>query len=205
MVVRLFAAAAVGIVISACSKNPQPRRYSEIAFHANGMPGMPATAQAPIRITWKLPDGWVEEPADDPMRVASFLAPDSAVANTGEIDPQAADVSITQFAGDAGGIEANLSRWMRQAKLPASPDQVKKVKSRGQPVHLFTGQTGTLFDFTSLLSGDITQNSSILGAIIPGPGYTVFVKATGDHDRLVRLKPVLQAFCDSLSITEDAK
>ena len=56
-----------------------------------------------------------------------------------------------------------------------------------------------------MLSGDMTQSKSIIGAIIQGNGYTVFVKAMGEKDRLVKIKPQLIRFCDSLKITETAK
>jgi hypothetical protein len=178
---------------------PQPRRYREIALKSkNG----PVQAEAPIRLSWTLPDGWVDQPEGDPLRLAGFWAPDPALAHTGEMDPLAVDVSLVQLAGDAGGLDANVVRWLGQIKIPAS--YAEQAIAAAAPVQAATGQRGIVVDFTEMLSGDLTESRSIVGAIIQGDGYTVFVKAMGDKDRLVKIKPQLLEFCAKLNIVEKA-
>ncbi len=189
--------------LAACNSDPKPRRYTEIAFHVKGSSMAPS--EAPIRISWTAPSGWVEQPGGDPLRIASFLAPDSASSLNGEMDPKAVDISIVQFAGNAGGLSANISRWMGQLKIPPTPDLIQSVVTQAKPLAIATGQKGIVADFTDLLAGDMTRTTSIVGAIIEGGDYTVFVKAMGDRDRLVQLKPQLLAFCQSVSIVEEKK
>jgi hypothetical protein len=184
--------------LSGCQGDePQPRRYREIALKSkNG----PVRADAPIRLSWTLPDGWVDQPEGDPLRQAGFWAPDPSLAHTGERDPLAVDVSLVQLAGDAGGLDANVVRWLGQVKIPAS--YAEQVIAAASPVRVATGQRGIVVDFTDILSGDLTESKSIVGAIIQGEGYTVFVKAMGDRERLVKIKPQLLEFCAKLNIAE---
>src|SRR3954467_10472971 len=100
-VAGIAAAAVFSLSLSACNLGPQPRRYTEIAFHAKSSPLM--GTRAPLRIRWNLTQSWIEEPGGDPLRLASFLVPDSSLARRGETDPKAVDVSIVQLAGEAGG------------------------------------------------------------------------------------------------------
>ena len=188
--------------LSACNREPEPRRYSEVAFRAKSSP---MAGQSSIHLSWTLPKGWVEQPAADPLRLASFLAPDSSADNSGEMDPKALDVSIVQLAGDAGGIPANISRWMGQVKIPPSPDIVKDLLAKAEPLTVASGQKGIVIDFTGLLAGDMTRSTSIIGVILQDTGYTVFVKAKGDLDRLVKLRSQILDFSRSLSITEEKK
>jgi hypothetical protein len=44
-----------------------------------------------------------------------------------------------------------------------------------------------------------------VGAIIQGEGYTGFVKAMGERERLKRIKAQLIEYCAKLSIKEDGK
>jgi hypothetical protein len=185
-------------ILSACDRDSKPRYYSEVAFRAKASPM--AAVDIPIHITWTLPSGWIEQPGSDPLRIASFLAADSSVADSVGIDPNAVDISIVQFGGMAGGVEANISRWMGQAKILPSPELVQKVLAEADSFDISSGQKALVVDFTGLLAGDMTQTTSILGVIIRGDGYTVFVKAMGDRDRLATLKPQFLNFCHSVSI-----
>jgi hypothetical protein len=196
----LAASTLFGSILIGCQKDPQPRHYREIAFLAKtgGRVG-----DAPIKLTWTLPEGWVDQPEGDPLRLAGFWAPDPSLAHTGEMDPQAVDVSIVQLAGDAGGLDANVVRWLGQIKIPAS--YAEQAIAAATNVKAASGQTGLVVDFTDMLSGDMTQSKSIIGAIFQSNGYTVFVKAMGEKDRLVNIKPQLLEFCAKLTITEISK
>jgi len=185
------------VFLLACH-NSQPRHYTEIAFKAKSpMMGM----EAPIHVSWNLPKGWIDQPAGDPMRLASFFALDSGDA-VGETGAKPVDVSIVQLAGTAGGLPANITRWMGQVKIPASPEIVQDIIAHADTLHTVSGQKGTVVDFTNMLSGDMTSTTSIIGVIIEGPDYMVFVKAMGDQDQLLKLKNRILAFGRSVSISE---
>jgi hypothetical protein len=161
--------------------------------------------EAPIHLSWTVPEGWVEQPVADPLSLASFLAPDPALKNTGYMDPKAVDVSIVQLGDSSGGIPADISRWMRQVKIPASPDLVSDILSKAESLNAATGQKGIAVDFTGVMAGDIMRTTSIIGFILRGNDYTVFVKAMGDRARLIKLKPQILAFCRTMSISGGKK
>ena len=183
-----------------CNSDPQPRHYTEIAFREKSQ--IAASVEAPIHITWVKPEGWEEQSGGDPMRVASFLAPDPALAHTGEMDPKALDVSVVQLAGNAGGIKANVTRWLGQIKLIATAENIDDLISHAEQITIKTGQNGIILDFTGMLSGDLTQSSSMIGTILSDSSYTVFVKAMGDRNHLLTLKPEIRDFTKSMSIEE---
>jgi len=199
-------------LLNACEGDPKPRVYSEVAFKENpapaagrggmGMGALPPTNASPvdIKVTWTLPETWMIRDSANAMRVGSFAVPDSSLAYMGEADPNALDVSVVQLAGEAGGLEANILRWMGQVGLIATPDELKALVASAEKLKVKTGQEGIFVDFTERLSGDMTRSKSIFGAIVMNKEYTVFVKAMGERERLVRHKPEIVDFCKSLQI-----
>ena len=59
-------------------------------------------------VEWDTPPGWEKQPPK-PMRIGSFLAKDK--------DGGTADISVSFFGGDAGGVLANVNRWRKQVSL----------------------------------------------------------------------------------------
>ncbi len=184
------------LAISACSGDPEPRRYSEIAFRT---PDGVVRSAAPIEIDWTLPDGWIVQPEGDPMRIVGFWAPRPELAHTGERDPRSVDVSLVQLAGDGGGLHANVVRWLGQVGL--IPGQAGQAIAEAVPIATRTGETGIVVDFTNMLSGDLTQSRSIVGALMIGEDHSVFVRAIGDKEVLRKVKPQIIDFASSLAVS----
>jgi hypothetical protein len=134
-----------------------------------------------------VPAGWTVQPEGDPLRLAGFWAGDGKV-----------DVSIVQLEGDAGGLTANVVRWLGQAGLPA--DLAESILAAAEPVQTATGQRGVVVDFTGHTAADLTQSRSIVGAIVDAGDHTLFVKAMGGKAGLAIVKPQLVAFTRGLSI-----
>lgn len=196
----LFSALSASLIFTACNRDPEPRRYREIVLKG----GNPNLQRGPLgRFAWTLPAGWTVQPEGDPMRLTGFWAPDPELTRKGETDPKPVDVSIVQLAGDAGGLEANVTRWLGQVALP--PTLAKQAIADAKPIRTATGQTGILVDFTPYLSEDITQSKSIIGAILDGGDNTVFVKAMGARGHLPHIKAQLVEFTQGLSITKLAE
>jgi hypothetical protein len=208
----LFSAMAVGLL--AC-REAKPRSYTEIAYKTNpssmGMPGaggmgagaMPPMNMSPvdIKVTWILPETWYLKDSANAMRIGSFAAPDPSLVNMGEEDTKAVDISVVQLAGDAGGLEANILRWMGQIGIKATAEEMGEMIRSAPHFKTTTGQDGILVDLTDKLSGDMTQSNSIYGAVIQTAEYTVFVKAMGERNRVIKLKATIDTFCKSLAIT----
>jgi hypothetical protein len=89
---------------------------------------------------------------------------------------------------------------MGQVGLIATPEELKALVASAPKLKVKTGQEGIYVDFTERLSGDMTQSKSIFGAIVMTKDYTVFVKAMGLRERLIRHKAEIETFCESLSI-----
>ena len=112
---------------------------------------------------YKLPDSW-EEFSGHAMRLASFYA---------NYDGGKGEVSVTEFSGMSGGIEANINRWRKQISLqPESLDNILKSSSELK---------GELSDFRYFeLVNEITKQA-ILASIFQLKNRTVFVKLSIDQ------------------------
>jgi hypothetical protein len=199
-------------------QDPQPRTYTEVAFKPNPapmagmmgagpmmgggmMPGMTNASPVDIKVTWVLPESWLAKDSANGMRIGSFGIPDPALANMGELDPKAVDVSVVQLAGNAGGLNANIARWMGQVGIKATAEEMESFVKTAPHFKSKTGQDGMFVDLTDKLSGDMTQSKSIYGAVIATPDYTVFIKAMGERERVIQVKAQVKKFCESVSIT----
>jgi len=114
---------------------------------------------------WAKPDGWSEQPVSE-MRLGSFKVngPDAA----------SADVSVTAFPGDAGGLVSNVNRWRGQLELPQLEENqlrqtIQQREIQGAPVYFVDLQTVE----------NSPKPSRILGAVMERPDRTWFVKMTG--------------------------
>lgn len=214
----LISAFFMGVALSGCQK-PEPRVYVEAAFKpiqtepmagagmAGAGPGMMGGTGMPIdaspsdvKVTWTLPDGWQAKDSANALRIGSFLAPEPSLANVGEMDPFAVDVSVVRLAGDGGGLKANIQRWMGQVGIKTNADEMEEFVKAAGHFKTKTGQDGMYVDLTDKLSGDMTQSKTIFGAVIQTATYTVFVKGMGEQARVMAVKPVIIEFCKSIRI-----
>jgi hypothetical protein len=182
------------IGLTGCGPEPQKRVYQEIVIespqtavwsgtgdpHAGlqgNMPNMPAETPMPqsvipegllnsktdVPLTWEKPGPWQEFPGSG-FRVVTFKA--------GEGD-DAIECSIVSLSGAAGGVEANLIRWMTQINLKApSDDLLEFLKKEGA---YLPGDTWQLIDFTKLQKDLPPTTPSMYVNILQLPDSTVFV------------------------------
>jgi len=114
---------------------------------------------------WNVPSEWKEQPLSE-MRLASFKAEGSS--------GQSADISVSSFPGDAGGVESNINRWRGQVhQTVLDADSLAKTLERetvdGVPVVLVDMQTP---------EGD-QKPDRIIGAVLRTADRTWFVKMAG--------------------------
>lgn len=142
-------------------------------------------------VTWKVPDGWKEGPGGG-MRLASFRS---------NQDP-GIDVSIVSLGGMAGGVSANVSRWMNQLHLPAlTEEELNKFLAKQKKFKTDSGLPVTLIDLTMLQEKeDQKTQPGMLAALIEIPNKTVFVKMTGTVDEIDRNREAFQDLCRSLKV-----
>ena len=124
-------------------------------------------------ISFEGPKGWQSQKPSSSMRKAQFEIKDKNGT---------AEVVFFHFGpGAAGGVKANVERWLGQFKEPA--DQVKaKIsdeKINGIKVTYVTAE-GTFMKGSPFGGKKVpAPNSGLLAAIIEGSQGAVFIKATG--------------------------
>ncbi len=104
------------------------------------------------------------------MRKAQFSAPGKSDGN--------AEVVFFYFGqGGAGGVKANVDRWMGQFQNP----QNQKVKSKkvGDTRVTYVRATGTFMSGRPFGPKTPKKGYALLGAIIEGKQGAIFVKMTG--------------------------
>ena len=167
------------IVLAGCGEKPQVRQYTEIMMDAPqtmtgpvesdphaGLDMAAASAMAAAhnagaaKIVWDVPAGWAQEPGGN-MRLATFRL---------AADPQAFDCSIVSLPGGAGGLEANLKRWMGQIHLDVSDEQLAQFMAASKD---------NVFDFTQMQKGRDHLTDSMIAAMIEVDTDTIFVKMKG--------------------------
>jgi len=188
------------IFLSSCEQRPQESHYKEVVIQAplanapivpvvqatpsgQAMPaadphagldmsamGLPSDNNGMNNIyTWKVPQGWQQKPSAG-MRIATFhlLA-----------DAKAIDCSIVALGPMAGGLEANLRRWMGQIGLQATPDELSNLITTAPSTKIKTGQEGKIFDFTTFQSKVSLTDKSMIVVMVPMDEATLFVKMAG--------------------------
>ena len=125
-------------------------------------------------ISFEGPKGWQSQKPSSSMRKAQF-----AIKGT---DGKSAEVVFFHFGpGAAGGVQANVQRWLGQFKEPT--DMLKaKISDEtvdGVKVSYVTAE-GTFMKGPPFGGNKVpVPNSGLLGAIIGGKKGAVFIKTTG--------------------------
>jgi hypothetical protein len=186
---------AVGLSLSSCNNDRIevyriPKEEINVAMQ-NGTESLAPPSSADDPVQWTKPDGWNAQPLSE-MRLGSFKVDGS---NGG-----AADISVTAFPGEAGGLSANLNRWRGQLQLPSlSNDELASVIQRTDidnvPTYLVDFQTAD----TKL------KPSRILGAVFQTADRTWFVKMTGPPDLLENQRQKFLDFIRSFHFTSPAE
>jgi hypothetical protein len=150
------------------------RTLTMTALLVMGSAGLLAESAGGIR--WTAPAGWKVE-APRAMRAATY-----------SISPVAGDRGLTECVvnyfgpGQGGGVEANIERWKGQMQSPdgkPAPAAVEKRTVRGVPIVVidtsgaYTGMGGPM------ASAPPVPGYRLLGAIVEGPGGSLFFKLTG--------------------------
>lgn len=104
-----------------------------------------------------------------------------------------ADITVSSFPGDVGGLLANVNRWRDQVGLPKLDEG--GLASATQTIDLSEGK-GTVVDVTGndRKSG---QTARLVGVIVPRAGQTWFYKLMGHPDVAEHEKAALIQFARS--------
>lgn len=178
----------------------------DMARHMGGaMPGAEKPDKGPAQgsphgqaklLVWDLPPGWKEKPAEQ-MRQGSF-----AVAGNPE-----ADCSIVLLPGEAGGLDANVNRWLAQVGAPALSHEAIAAL----PARALLGAKGTVIEgtgtYTGMGQGQDKPGFKLVGVIsqraIRGNPATCFLKMVGPAAVIDAERAHFDALCDSIKTPLD--
>lgn len=116
------------------------------------------------KFKWQVPADWKQVAAGQ-MQAARFAVPEKNGAH--------AEVFVSTFPNDTGGVTANVNRWRRQLKLGELDDAA--IGGIAKPLDGLPGSV-----FTDLHNPDNGQQ--LIGAIIPRDGQWWFYKLIGAAD-----------------------
>jgi hypothetical protein len=151
--------------------------------------GSPTSAAG---LTWTLPADWTLG-APRSMRVATYIIP------AAQGDAEGAECAVFYFgAGQGGGVDANLQRWIGQFQ-PATKSKRSTKKVNGIQVSLadvsgtYTSHGGSM----SQAQGD-KPGWRLLGAIAASPQGAVFFKLAGPAKTVAAANKAFDALVGSL-------
>ena len=120
----------------------------------------------PTKPSWQIPSSWTEVPATA-MLLAKF--------STGQ-DAARADITVSSFDGDVGGLTANVNRWRGQISLAPIDDAAASQAVTSVEV---SGEKGLLVDMNGT-DAKTGQPARLIGVVVPHGGRTWFFKILGD-------------------------
>ncbi len=151
----------------------------------------PLRRSASTPVKWVVPDGWSEQKGQG-MRLATFVIP-------GRPGQAGAECSVISLAAAAGGVSANVQRWMGQlgVTLPEN-DSLEDFLRRQTEFHTAAEEVGLLVDFSALLGEASAEAPSMVVGIIPQSGRTLFFKLTGARGLVQMQREALLGLCRSV-------
>jgi hypothetical protein len=131
------------------------------------------------RVTYVVPEGWVEEEPANAIRKAQFRLP-------GVEEADDAQLTVFVFPGGGGTIDANINRWYRQFKQPDGSNSAEKAKLTKFNINnlqvTVVSLTGTYLKSVAPMMGGESKEvpeSKLLAAIVETNSAPWFFKAVG--------------------------
>lgn len=129
-------------------------------------------------LKWTAPATWKAQP-ERPMRAATYTVPKAAG------DAEDGECAVFYFgAGQGGGVEANIQRWIGQFEAPGGGPADKLAKTSKSTLGGFPVTRIDLTGTYKSAGGPMMQSTGskpgyrLLGAIVEGPQGAVFFKFT---------------------------
>jgi hypothetical protein len=162
----------------------------QAAADANATPTAPGAMTGTVptaegaELLWTAPANWTAK-ALGSMRKGSYSIAGDAGAT--------ADLAITAFPGDTGGLFANVNRWRGQVGL--SPIEAAQLDAATQTVEANSLKI-IIVEVTGKAGGG--GSTTLLGAIVPHNGQTWFFKLMGPEALVAREKPAFREFLNTI-------
>lgn len=135
-----------------------------------------------IQFKWDAPKSWILKENTSSFRLASYDVP---YLNS------KADLSITKFPGDAGGVQANVNRWRKQLNL--SELSLNEIESNAMRGNADLGK----FTIYKIINNN-NSSSAFICMILQLKDYTIFIKLNASIQGIELLENDFITFCSSL-------
>jgi len=184
------------LLVVSCGKGEKVRKYKEKEKEtapASGTMTTPGAGLAHPHFQWKTPEGWSEDKTSSGFRLAAFTI-------ESKNNEAKALCTIVPLQGEAGGLKANVERWLGQISVETAPPAgtVDKLM-QAQEKFLAGGQfPAALIDFTAVTPKP--TDVSILVTVISINGNSIFIKITGEKSLLSENKEKFKALCQSFTL-----
>lgn len=160
-------------------------------------PGTIETPPEKTRLLFEFPEGWQSETPSSSMRMAQANVPGAA-----------GDAQLAVFffgPGQGGGVEANIERWIGQMEAaPGAEAERSSFEAGGLSIHT-VALDGTLLPAGFGMGPSEPQpGSSLLGAVVEGPGGPWFFKMTGPAATIDAAQPAFMDMLNALKVEADA-
>lgn len=134
-------------------------------------------------IAWAAPEDWSTQEGSG-FRFATII-PDEA---------DAAEIAVTRFGGNVGGVEANIGRWCGQVGVapPANEEEMAELLTEME----IDGQNALFVEI------DGEDNLKLAAVILPDEAHdrTWFFKASGEAEAVEATLPVLRALTETIEL-----
>ena len=153
-------------------------------------PAEPRTSEAaPPTIQYEAPAGWKLDPQRRSMRLATFAV------GAGE---HAAEVVVSRFPGNVGGLLANLNRWRGQVGL----GPIKSEDGQASETIEAGPRTARVFDFRGPAGDGGGDGKRIVVALFDYVGWQWFLKLGGPDGGVEAAKGDFATFVESVRFEE---
>ncbi|MDQ8182453.1 hypothetical protein [Pelagicoccus sp. SDUM812005] len=174
-------------------RKPEVKIYDvEKGSSASQLPLAQSTPSQPQTdpIAWTPAAHWKELPPTQ-FRKGNYLYTDPAGS---------AEITVTAFPGDTGGLLANANRWLRQASLPEiTEEELAKIT-----VEVDLADKATAFVLDLKASAKAQSSNRVYAAVVPYQGQSWFFKMSGPYSTVQSQIPAFSAFLRGLRFGEDA-
>jgi len=148
-------------------------------------------------LSWEAPEAWTSQAK--PMRAANYTVPGADGAEPGEC-------AVYYFgAGQGGGVEANMERWIGQFRAPDGGPADALAERSGKTVNGVEVEllelTGTYLFKPFPMARQATEKPGymMLAAIAEGADAPVFFKLTGPEETVEAARADFDAMIESIS------
>ncbi len=172
------------LTVSSCGKEDEVRKYKEPASENTRARVTEKETEKPAIPLWGVPGNWSVVKSKSSLRLATYNTPLQSVC------------SIIMIPGEAGTINANISRWLRQLKKEDTKENIESIIKGAEEFSTIGRLKGKLYDFSSLSA---PEETSFLIAIVNTGDSRMFIKLKGKPESLKKERTDLITFCQSIT------